>query len=330
MVETVLQGLTSEQRGEIQRQFLRARFRGVDALITEKTLEHDGRKRKRVAKDAVAAGLLVPTNVTSSNGMTYRITEVAAAMPPVKIDLFETWEASNKANPHRDAYERPWIRVDDQPVEIQCALLNTEGLDWFVVSPFPYDYHHASFADEPESIIKDGRPSELFHRYWAGPFPTLDEAITQRRAISGATVAASSNLLRQQVTEFFSDRRFQRTFASNLLWGLVDVAQVPNDLLFNADGKPTVDKQLDEGHSLRFESNPNAPGCRQDVRWETNLAKSIERLKSRITNAEQQLEKLRVIEARVQSCGGWGAFMDAMEQRLRIELSKERDTNKST
>ena len=158
---------------------------------------------------------------------------------------------------------------------------------------------------------------------------TLDEAIKLRRAISGVSIAASSIDLRQQVKEFFAERKFQWAFANNLLWGLVNVAHVPNDLLYDADGKPTVDSQLEEGHSLRFASNPNPPSDRKAVNWEENLAKSIERLKSRISKAEQQLEKLRVIGGRVQSCGGWVAFMDAMEQRLRVEITTEENAKKT-
>jgi hypothetical protein len=136
--------------------------------------------------------------------------------------------------------------------------------------------------------------------------------------------------LRQKVADFFSERKIQWAFANNLLWGLVDVANVPNDLLFNAEGKPTLDAQLEEGHSFRFESNPNQPSSRYEVTWESNLAKSIERLKSQITSAEQQLEKLRLIADQIKSTGGWESFKDAMEKRLRAEISKEPGTKPTT
>lgn len=188
------------------------------------------------------------------------------------------------------------------------------------MSRVPYEYH-GSFADAPETILTDGRPSETHNRYWVGPFAAFDEAIQKRKPILVATIAVSSKELRQKVTDFFAERKIQWAFANNLLWGLVDIALVPKDLVYDADGKPTVNAQLDEGQSLIFASNPNPPSDRKAVTWEENLAKSVERLKSRIAKAEQQLDKLRQIETRVHSFGGWAAFMDAMENRLRIELA---------
>ena len=317
--------LTPDQIARLQRCYLSSMFTGSEPTITDKTLESDGRTRNRVVKDAANAGLLMPTNEKSSYGVVLRITpEVISSIEPVDFSLFELWSDLREKNPHREAYERPWIRVEGLPVENQCSLLNRDDIDWFVVSRAPYEYH-GSFADSPETILADVRPSETYNRYWAGPFATFDEAIQRRKTILDAKLAVSSKELRHKVADFFAERKIQRAFANNLLWGLVDVANVPNDLLFNSEGKPTLDTQLDEGHSIRFESNPSQPSSRHEVTWESNLAKSIERLKSRIANAEAQLEKLRLIADRIQSYGGWGSFMDAMETRLREEISKKSD-----
>ena len=321
MVETDRQMLTSNQLAHLQRCYLSAKFTDSEPTITDKTLESDGRKRNRIVKDAVNAGLLMPTNEKSSYGVLLRITpEVISSVELVNFSLFDLWSDLREKNPHREAYERPWVRVEGLSVENQCSLLKRDDIDWFVVSRAPYEFH-GGFADSPETILTDVRPSESHNRYWAGPYTTIDLANQRRKAILDASIAVSSKELRQKVAYFFAERKIQRTFANNLLWGLVDVADIPNDLLFNSEGKPTLDTQLDEGHSLRFDSNPNQPSSRQEVTWETNLAKSIERLKSRITNAEQQLEKLRLIESRIQSTGGWDSFMDEMENRLRSELA---------
>ncbi|MEI8020022.1 MAG: hypothetical protein WCH39_17595 [Schlesneria sp.] len=322
--------LTNDQIARLQQSYLSATFAGSEPTITDKTLESDGRKRNRIVKDAVDGGLLLATDEKSSYGVVLRITpEVLSSVEPVDFSLFELWGDLQEKNPHREAYERPWIRVEGLSVENQCSLLRRNDIDWFVVSRAPYEYL-GSFADAPETILTDARRSEAHNRYWAGPFSMIAHAIERRKTILDATIAVSSKELRQIVADFYAEQKIQRAFANNLLWGLVDVANVPNDLLFNSDGKPTLDTQLDEGHSLRFASNPSQPSSRQEVTWESNLAKSIERLKSRITNAEEQLERLRLIESRIQSTGGWCAFMDAMEQRLRTELSKEPDIKKST
>ena len=321
IVETDRQMLTSNQLAQLQRCYLIAKFTGSEPTITDQTLESDGRKRTRIVTDAVNAGLLMPTNEKSSYGAVFRITpEIISSVVPVDFSLFELWSDLREKNPHRRAYERPWIRVEGLPVENQCSLLKRNDIDWFVVSRAPYEYH-GSFADEPETILADVRPSETHNRYWAGPFSTIEEAIERRRTIHDARIAVSSKELRLKVAEFYAERKIQQTFANNLLWGLVDVANFPNDLLFNSEGKPNLDTQLDEGHAFRFESNPNQPSSRQEVTWESNLAKSIERLKSQITNAERQLEKLRLIADRIQSTGGWNSFMDEMENRLRSELA---------
>ncbi len=329
MAKSERQMLTDEQIARLQRGYLSATLTGSEPKIAEKYLVTDGRRKNRIINDAVSAGILVPTNEKSEYGAIFRISaEVISSVTPVDFPLFDLWSDLRNKNPHREAYERPWIGVEGLSVENQCSLLKRNDIDWFVVSRVPYEYN-GSFADSPETLLTDARPSEAHNRYWAGPFTTFDEAIQRRKPILVATIAVSSKELREKVADFFAERKFQWAFANNLFWGLVDVASVPNDLLFNAEGKPTLDTQLDEGHAFRFESNPNPPSSRHEVAWESNLAKSIERLKLQISNAEKQLEKLRLIAARIQSARGWGSFMDAMEQRLRMQLPKEmeRKTN---
>ena len=321
MVKTDRQMLTSNQLAQLQRCYLNAKFTDSEPTITDKTLESDGRKRNRIVKDAVNAGLLMPTNEKSSYGVLLRITpEVISSVELVDFTLFDLWSDLREKNPHREAYERPWVRVEGLSVENQCSLLKRDDIDWFVVSRAPYEFH-GRFADAPETILTDARPSEAHSRFWAGPFSKIDEAIERRKTILDGGIAVSSKELRQKVADFFAERKIQWAFANNLLWGLVDVALVPKDLVYDADGKPTVNAQLDEGQSLIFASNPNPPSDRKAVTWKENLAKSVERLKSRIAEAEEQLDKLRQIEARMHSFGGWAAFMDAMENRLRIELA---------
>lgn len=323
MAKSDRQMLTADQIARLQRSYLSATFTGSEPKIAEKYLESDGRRKNRIINEAVNAGILIPTNEKSDYGAVFRISaEVIASVVPVDFTLFDLWADLRNKYPHHEAYERPWIGVEGLSVEIQCALLKRDNIDWFVVSRVPYEYH-GSFADAPETILTDGRPSETHNKYWSGPFGTFDEAIQKRKPILVATIAVSSKELRQKVADFYAERKIQWAFANNLLWGLVDVALVPKDVVYDADGKPTVNAQLDEGQSLIFASNPNPPSDRKGVSWEVNLAKSVERLKSRIAKAEGQLEKLRVIEARVHSFGGWPAFMDAMEQRLRGEILNE-------
>ena len=326
MVEIDVQIVTCEQMEQLQRQFLKATFNGEVAAVTDKSLESDGRRRGRVLKEAVNTGLLVPSNESSTYGKTYHITaEVIASVIPSTLPLFEIWTALHEKNSHREPYERPWIRVEDLSIEVQCGVLKTDDIDWFVVARTPYEYR-ANFADAPETILADVSQFHAFNQYWAGPFATLDDAIARRKKISGACIAPSSQVLRRQVAEFFAERKLQWQFANNLLWGLVEVAQVPEDVIFDADGNPAVDKQLEEGYSLRLSSNPNPPANRDAVAWEANLANSIERLKSRITKAEQQLELLRVIQTRVASSGGWGSFMDTLEKKLRTAIAEKHDS----
>lgn len=72
-----------------------------------------------------------------------------------------------------------------------------------------------------------------------------------------------------------------------------------------------------EGHSLPFAAEVNPPSCRSNVRWESNLAESIERIKSRIERLQVKLEQLRVIDKNVANFGGWDRFKEALEMRVR-------------
>ncbi len=88
MVETDSQILTLHQLEYLQRCYLRAQFNGNESTITDKSLESDGRRRNRILKDAVNAGLLVPTNETSSYGVVFRISaEVISSVVPVDFTL---------------------------------------------------------------------------------------------------------------------------------------------------------------------------------------------------------------------------------------------------
>ncbi len=177
MVEIDVQIVTCKQMEQLQRQFLKATFNGEVAAVTDKSLESDGRRRGRVLKEAVNAGLLVATSETSSNGQTYHITsEVIASVVPRTLALFEIWLALHEKNPHREPYDRPWLRVEDLSIEVQCGVLKTEDIDWFVVSRSPYEYR-ANFADAPETILADVSPFHAFNQYWAGPFATLEDAL---------------------------------------------------------------------------------------------------------------------------------------------------------
>lgn len=326
MVQSELQVRTPVQLEQLQRQYLRATFYGSEATITDQSLESDGRKRGRVLKEGVSAGLLAPNSETPHGGMTYQITaEVIAFVPAETPVLFDVWTSFHEKNLHREAYERPWIRVEDLSVPLQCGLLESRDFDWYVVSKAPYEYS-CRFAEAPEVTISDGTRSPSFNQYWTGPFATLEDAIARRKTISGSCIAASSPLLRQQVAEYFAERKLQWGFANNLLWGLVELGVVPEDLVFDADGKPKVESQLNEGYSLQFASNPNPPDRRDAVEWESNLAKSIERWKARIAKAEKQLDILRTVQTGISSFGGWDSFMDALEQRLRsVGADEQRD-----
>lgn len=318
MVETDNEILTADQREQLQKSYLSGRFHNRQATINDRILESDGRKRARVIKECINAGLLLPDSTAAWNGNDYVIAaEVLGTIMPATLSLFDTWSTLHTANSHREAFDRPWIRVETLPIDVQCALLaEPPEVDWFVVSRTPYEYH-AQFADEPQTRMTDGTPSQAFGRYWSGPFVTLAEAIAHQKQCPGTCLAVSSAALRASVTAQFAERKLQWSFANNLLWGLGALGIVPKDVLFDSEGKPTIDSQLSEGYSLRFSSDPNPPKSRSEVQWPTNLAQSIERLKARIARAEQQLATLRLIDSQVMQSGGWTQFMDAFELRLR-------------
>jgi|GEM_PF-1781698 len=317
MVETDIQILTTEQREQLQKSYLFGQFHGKAAVISDKTLEPDGRRRNRVIKEAVNAGFLKPNGADSWHGNAYEITsDVMSIVVPELPNLLDHWTKFHDSNSHREAYERPWIRIEDLSIGGQFAVLQSRAFEWFVVSDVPYRYH-ARFADERATILTDGSESQAYDRYWNGPLATLEEAVAVRKSSTGTCLAVSSNALRIAVTQHYAERKLQGTFANNLLWGLVALDVIPKDTVFDTDGKPTIDAQLVEGHSLRFSSDPNPPANRDAVNWESNIANSIERLKSRIAKAEEQLNTLRLIDSGVVSFGGWGPFMDALEMRLR-------------
>jgi len=317
MVDTDSQILTAEQREMLQRAFLWGTINRRTPQVSDVSLESDGRRRSRVIKDAVAAGLIRDMGKDAWQGNAYEVTsEIIKTLDPQHPEPLETWSKLHEKNSQRNAYSRPWIRLEELSMPQQFAAIESDSVDWFIVSAVPYEYH-AYFADEAETILTDATPAGAYNRYFAGPFPTLEAAVAAKSGKPSLCLAISSPELRQSVEAKFTEEKLQRTFAANLIWGLVSLHVVPKDLVVGPDGKPTVDPQLDEGHSLRLSSDVNPPSCRDEVRWDANLAESIDRIKSRIEKLQATLEQLRTIEKGVAAFGGLNKFKDGLEQRLR-------------
>jgi hypothetical protein len=317
MVDTDSQILTAEQREMLQRAFLWGTINRQTPQVSDVSLESDGRRRSRVIKDAVAAGFIRDMGQDAWQGNAYEVTsEIIKTLHPQHPELFQTWSKLHEKNSHRNAYSRPWIRLEELSMPEQFAAIESDSLDWFIVSSVPYEYH-AYFADEAEAILADATPAGAYNRYFAGPFPTLEAAVAAKSGKPSLCLAVSSQELRKTVEAKFAEEKLQRTFATNLIWGLVSLDVVPKDLVVGPDGKPTVDPQLVEGHSLRLSSDVNPPSCRDEVRWDANLAESIDRIKSRIEKLQATLEQLRTIDKGVAAIGGWTTFKDALEDRLR-------------
>ncbi len=317
MVDTDSQILTAAQKEMLQRAFLWGKINRRTPQVNEVSLEPDGRRRSRVIKDAVSAGLMRDIGKDAWQGNAYEVTsEIMKTLHPQHPELLETWSRFHEKNSHKNAYSRPWIRLEELSMPEQFGAIESDALEWFIVSSVPYEYH-AYFADEAETILTDATPAGAYNRYFAGPFPTLEEAVGAKSGKPSLCLAVSSLELRQMVADKFAEEKLQRTFAANLIWGLVTLDVLPKDLVIGPDGKPTVDPQLVEGHSLRLSSDVNPPSCRAETRWESNLAESIDRIKSRIDKLQATLEQLRHIDKNIAAFGGWDQFKDALENRLR-------------
>ncbi len=317
MVDTDSQILTAEQREMLQRAFLWGTINRRTPQVSDVSLESDGRRRSRVIKDAVAAGIIRDMGKDAWQGNAYEVTsEIRKTLHPQHPELLETWCKLHEKNSQRNAYSRPWIRLEELSMPEQFAAIESDSLDWFIVSSVPYEYH-AYFADDAETMLTAATPAGAYNRYFAGPFPTLEAAVAAKSGKPSLCLAISSQELRKTVEAKFTEEKLQLTFAGNLIWGLVSLDIVPKDLVVGPGGKPTVDPQLVEGHSLGLSSDVKPPSCRDEVRWDSNLAESIDRIKSRLEKLQATLEQLRTIDKAVAAFGGWNHFKDALEHRLR-------------
>jgi hypothetical protein len=320
MVETDSKSLSADQIVLLQRTFLWGRINRRTPQVSDVSLESDGRRRGRVVKEAVAAGLIRDVGRDAWQGNAYEVMpDIMQTLTPQLPELITSWSSLYERYSHKNAYARPWIRLEELTIAEQFGAIKSEAVDWFIVATVPYEYH-ASFADDAETVLTNAPPASAYQRYFAGPFRSLDEAVTAKTGKPSVCLALSSPELRQFVADKFAEEKLQRTFAANLLWGLVTMEIVPKDLLFGPDDKPTMDSQLVEGHSLRLSSDMNPPSCRAEVRWDANLAESVERIKSRIERLQVKLEQLRAIDKNVAKFGGWDRFKEALESRLRSSL----------
>lgn len=317
MVHTDPQILTTAQLEILQRAYLWGRIHGRTAQVSDVTLEPDGRRRSKVVKEAVAAGFLKEIGKDSWHGSAFEVTtQILRTVQPQEPNLQDTWTKLYEKYSHRDAYTRPWIRFEDLLIAEQFQVIESELVDWFVVSSVPYEYH-AFFGDDPETVVTDATAAQAYNRYFAGPFSTMDEAVIASTGKPTVGLAVSSPALREMVASRFAEEKVQRLFASNLIWGLVTLGIVPNDVIISSTGKPTINSQLIEGHPMRFSADAESPCSRLEVRWEENLAESIERIKTRIEQLQSTLEQLRTIDRGINNFGGWNLFKDKLEQQLR-------------
>lgn len=322
MLSTEFDAFSGEHLEQIQRVYLSSLFSGCEPRILATLLERDGRKRSRVIKEAIKARFLDSTPKNVFGEVAHTINPIAIeSVTSVSVDCFELWSSLLNKYSNRSVYAKPWIRLASQSIEVQNWFLKEAGVDWYVVAEAPYE-SFCDLGEYSEMVILDGPQSQAYDRYWSGPFPSLDDAISRRKEIPRSSIAASTAELRCKVKAYFHERKIDRMFTRNLLWGLVEMKIVPSDLVFDAEGKPTIDTQLDEGHSLRFETNPDLPDRRGDVTWEENLLKSTERLKRRIALAEQQLSVLRAIHSGIQSFGGWHNFMNSLDAEIRLKIDE--------
>ena len=257
MMDTDTQILTVEQCETLQRHYLWSKLNDRPATISDTMFEPDGRRRGRVIKDAVTSGFLRPFGNDLWDGKTYEVTpEVMATVVPKLPHLLQMWAELHEKNSHREAYSRPWIRFEDLSIDDQFGVIDSDSVDWFVISTIPYQYQ-AQFASEHETVLANVPNGQSHNRYWAGPFASLNLANEHKTGKPSLGIAISSSELRVAVAERFSEAKLQRTFAANLLWGLVTMNIVPKDLVFDPDGKPTVDTQLVEGHAFRLSAVSN-------------------------------------------------------------------------
>lgn len=306
--------LSGDQLRILQERALNELLTGRPATIYAEQFESDGRKRSRAIREAVDSGFIEP-----SDSKTHRVLRsVLDTIEATEANLYEIWQANLDKNPSKNAYEKPWIRLAALPLPIQRGISLSTEVDWYVVSPTPYDYH-AAFADEPEHEIDSSRSMNRFSAYWAGPFETLDSTRETLRSAEGTCLAVSSPSLREKVTAFHNKRKFERQFATNLLWGLATLRIVPEDELFSSDDKPRIDSQLEEGRS--FHLGARTPTTTPDeVAWETNLKESIERITEQISQQQERLALLHRIRDAIDKYGGWEVFKADYASALRREL----------
>lgn len=193
---------------------------GTPATISPDRLEADHRKRAKVVRQCVQAGLIDSDPLLKADrysSVQHAIRPGVYADQPVEpVDLLAKWAAYRQKHDRSPAADHPAVlvyadwRLVLTPGEAK-ALVEDPGVQWQLVRHECYTFNRRLGPDD-QSVPTDHATAraELWHR-------------ARRDQIGVWALAATDPLFRERVDQVLFDERLEYAYRRGLRWGLVNL-----------------------------------------------------------------------------------------------------------
>ncbi len=284
----------------LQESYFESVFAARKPRLQIRLIEQDRRKHRKILRELVNAGLVQENHADGETD--YEILpSVLRSLQAAPCNICKIWQNAFESRTASSVSLRPWIRHDVLSPNQKRHILESDHYDFFVVAREAYS-DWGSLAPEPRTVLE--RTRQKYLQYWDGPFKRIADAWSSVGRNYELLIVVSSEELREFAAKRIADRKFEKLYLDNLLWGLVVCGIVDKRVVFDENDAPRLDQQL------RERALQPALACTyanvDHESWQENLESSIANLTTGIERMNLRLTTLRQISASIVQFGGLG------------------------
>jgi hypothetical protein len=312
----------------LRQSYLFGQWHNHEPMVHATSLEHDGRRRKKLLAGLVADGLLVEVPRAKAEPQYKATPAVLDGLDPVAPDMVEKWD-----NCHRMGWDFWFIRT--------CHLTKAEWLHvikgdarlrFYVVHCSPIEHSMSRYAEKAGDQV-----GGCCQHPWWGPFPSLNvahQALKMAHAMPSHDrfeIVVDSPGLADHIREVKFEELVAEHYPQHLCWGLVKLGILTEAEAFKVEGDPndanakrTPRINVATGGGLILHSRM-AHVSNDPAQWGQNVSDSVTRLIDQLAEVQEQLALMRKVELAVVKYGGWDKFLVEYRSALREALKKDKE-----
>lgn len=280
--------------------YIHQRLQNRDWNVVPNNFEGDRRKQGRVMRELVEAGYLW------QSGDTYKVSDKAFdELESEPLDLWKEWQKQHEHRYKQVPFVQWSFLTNGQR---KLVLLNQSDYEFFLV--------HENITRFQQS----GNERDIVGPFLLKDYKEIEDAASAAKTEHDKNryprfeVCITNKKLTDAIAEYNNSKKFGELKVRNLSWGLEKLGLL-SEVDADSFGSSRSDSLLGSGWGNLGED---------PEKWGNNLDEQTNKLRDRILDYEQKLNRFKLLQEKMKEFGGWEKFLEAYSAKLKEELEKNK------